>query len=302
MATILRKGHTYSSGDAVTANNLNNLVDQAEFVEGPGKSTDDRTLEVHQSGYLQVKDGGITSAKLASDAITVNVIQDGTISNEKITNNTIEGGKLVDGTITSTQLADDAVTSDKLATDSVGSDALSATGVTAGTYTSPTIVVDDDGRITSATNGQAVPSGQWQFLSTPRQIQTNELTGTFTRDVKVCDYTDVPADARYLMFVYYGHQGYLDVFKGHEGYTRVATIGDNADGERLFILENIQYPVTVSQNGGGSEGPLTRGGLVPDSTSHSNMVPLHHMNFRFGDANDDGPSRHVYLRIIAFKY
>ena len=54
---------------------------------------------------------------------------------------------------------------------------------------------------------------------------------------------------------------------------------DNADGERLFILENIQYPVTVSQNGGGSEGPLTRGGLVPDSTSHSNMVPLHHMRF-----------------------
>ena len=303
MATILRKGHTYSSGDAVTANNLNNLVDQAEFVEGPGKSTDDRTLEVHQSGYLQVKDGGITSAKLASDAITVNVIQDGTINNDKLQNNTIEGGKLVDGTITSTQLADDAVTSDKLATDSVGSDALSATGVTAGTYTSPTIVVDDDGRITSATNGQAVPSGQWQFLSTPRSLrESGAVIGTTTVTYQVCGYPEIPADARYLMFLYRTNQGHLNVFKGLEGDVRVVSCGDNRNAEAIFILESIQYPITSFSFSSVNSGALSSGGLVPDSTSHSNMIPLNHMRFTLVNGNNDGGSAHVHLRIIAFKY
>ena len=67
---ILQKGTNYSEGSVVTATNLNNHVDQATFVAGAGKATDNVSLEVHSGGYLQVKDGGITSSKLASDALT----------------------------------------------------------------------------------------------------------------------------------------------------------------------------------------------------------------------------------------
>lgn len=67
---ILSKGNTYSSGDAVTAANLNSLVDSATFVSGSNQTTDDSTLEVHSSGYLKIKDGGVDTTQLAAGAVT----------------------------------------------------------------------------------------------------------------------------------------------------------------------------------------------------------------------------------------
>jgi microcystin-dependent protein len=67
---ILSKGNTYSSGDAVTAANLNGLVDSATFVTGSNQTTDDSTLEVHSSGYLKIKDGGVDTTQLAAGAVT----------------------------------------------------------------------------------------------------------------------------------------------------------------------------------------------------------------------------------------
>jgi len=66
---ILSKGNTYSSGDAVTAANLNSLVDSATFVSGSNQTTDDSTLEVHSSGYLKIKDGGVDTTQLAAGAV-----------------------------------------------------------------------------------------------------------------------------------------------------------------------------------------------------------------------------------------
>ena len=62
---ILSKGNTYSSGDSVTAANLNSLVDSATFVSGSNQTTDNSTLEVHTDGYLTIKDDGVTNAKIA---------------------------------------------------------------------------------------------------------------------------------------------------------------------------------------------------------------------------------------------
>jgi hypothetical protein len=91
---ILEKGTDYTSGDAVTALNLNSLVDSATFKDGSQEATDVSTLEVHSAGYLQIKDDGVTSAKLAPGAVTAS--------------------EIAAGTITSTQLEDNAVTSDKI--------------------------------------------------------------------------------------------------------------------------------------------------------------------------------------------
>ncbi len=66
---ILSKGTTYSSGNAVTAANLNGLVDSATFVTGSNQTTDDSTLEVHSSGYLKIKDGGVDTTQLAAGAV-----------------------------------------------------------------------------------------------------------------------------------------------------------------------------------------------------------------------------------------
>ena len=64
---IISKGTTFLSGQSVTANDLNTLVDSANFVAGASGTTDNTTLEVHGSGYLQVKDDGITNGKIATD-------------------------------------------------------------------------------------------------------------------------------------------------------------------------------------------------------------------------------------------
>jgi hypothetical protein len=110
---ILNKGTTYAEGSSVTANNLNQHVDNAEFVAGAGNTTDDSTLEVHADGYLKIKDGGITSEKLASDAISGNDTI--VINNNNFTSNSINGDKLVNSSVTSTQIANGAITSSKLA-------------------------------------------------------------------------------------------------------------------------------------------------------------------------------------------
>ena len=65
--SVLSKGTTFSTGDQVTATNLNNHVDNATFAAG---AVDNSTTQL-SGGAIIVKDGGITSAKLASSlAIT----------------------------------------------------------------------------------------------------------------------------------------------------------------------------------------------------------------------------------------
>lgn len=81
---ILSKGQTFANADAVTSTKLNSLVDAATFVAGSSGTTDDASLEVNGLGRLQVKDGGITAAKLAVDAITTNAIDDNAVTYPKI--------------------------------------------------------------------------------------------------------------------------------------------------------------------------------------------------------------------------
>ena len=69
MSQQISKGHNFVDGDIVTAQNLNNLTDGASFVAGAGNTTDNSSLQVHQDGYLKIKDGGV-QACLASDAIS----------------------------------------------------------------------------------------------------------------------------------------------------------------------------------------------------------------------------------------
>jgi hypothetical protein len=60
---ILTKGVDFSNGDQVTAANLDALVDSATFASG---AVDDSTTQL-SGGAIIVKDGGVTSAKLATN-------------------------------------------------------------------------------------------------------------------------------------------------------------------------------------------------------------------------------------------
>ena len=81
---VIDKGHTFVSGENVTADKLNNLADDATF---NSDTTDNTTLEVHGTGYLKVKDAGIDTQHLANDAVTT----------AKITSNAVTTAKLDSG-------------------------------------------------------------------------------------------------------------------------------------------------------------------------------------------------------------
>jgi hypothetical protein len=82
---ILTKGQTFADADSVTSTKLNNLVDAAAFVSGASGTTDSTSLEVNGSGRLQIKDLGVTSAKIAASAVTTSKLPDSTLATDGVT-------------------------------------------------------------------------------------------------------------------------------------------------------------------------------------------------------------------------
>ena len=80
---ILSKGTDFSTGDQVTATNLNALVDSATFAAG---AVDDSTTALDSSTpkKIIVKNAGITSTQLATDAVTTVKVENNAITLAKM--------------------------------------------------------------------------------------------------------------------------------------------------------------------------------------------------------------------------
>ena len=111
---VINKGHTFTSGENVTADKLNNLADDATF---NSNTTDNTTLEVHStSGYLKVKDLGIDTAQLAAGAVTTDKIANANVTYAKIQN---VAANSVIGNPTSSDATPQAISIADLSTDVV---------------------------------------------------------------------------------------------------------------------------------------------------------------------------------------
>ena len=79
---VLSTGQSFSSGDQVTAQKLNDIIGQATFTSA-ADTTDNSTLTLGSS-KLKVKDAGITSTQLATDAVITTKILDGAVTAAKL--------------------------------------------------------------------------------------------------------------------------------------------------------------------------------------------------------------------------
>jgi hypothetical protein len=99
MAILSNAGNTYSSGDPVTAANLNAQITGATFEAGDGEAADGTTIQVHPTlGYLKIKDGGVDTTQLAAGAVTGGDIGANEITSTNISST--DGQFLVDGAST----------------------------------------------------------------------------------------------------------------------------------------------------------------------------------------------------------
>ena len=106
---ILKVQNEFQSGQSVTKDNLNALVGNASFDDADGGAADGTSLKVHSSGYLEVKDDGITNAKIATNAVNADSLASDAVTTAKIKDST----GATDG-VTTAKLADNAITSAKI--------------------------------------------------------------------------------------------------------------------------------------------------------------------------------------------
>ncbi len=125
---------------------------------------------------LNTLSGLVASAKIANLAVTSAKLNSFAVTEAKLASFAVTEAKLDTGAVTAIKITQSTITQSKLAANSVGADQLISTGVTAATYTSATITVDADGRITSASSGGGSSVG----MEIPTRYSVGPTSGTHT--------------------------------------------------------------------------------------------------------------------------
>ncbi len=133
---IINKGTAFSNGEQLTADKINNLLDLATFDQS---ATDSASTTVNSTSQIIVRDSGVTTAKLATDAVETAKIRDANVTTDKIEDST----STITG-VTTAKIADSSVTKAKIENISAPLRVLGRTTAGAGVAEEVTINNDND--------------------------------------------------------------------------------------------------------------------------------------------------------------
>ena len=250
VCTIPDSIEKYYIFDCTGLTNPTNLT--IKTASGTGFSPDRAAIFAAYSDGTNLKEisldtlgGTVAAAQIATDAVTTAKILQSNVTQTKMASNSVGTAQIVQSNVTQTKLATNAVgtaqilqsnvTQTKLAANSVGPSQLQSTAVTAGTYTTANITVDEDGRLTAAATGSA---GSPLFQVT--LAEQGPASGNFTANPNTS-----------IITAYAGGAG------GGRGTTNSGAARSGGDGAAGFFFFPISQPFgphPFSVGGVGSSG------------------------------------------------